>query len=213
MEVLRKGLLYMNPLAFFTSLEADSARHDPHEGTDSIIQPCDIGKFIIEPHTPGFENIRVAPSDLACPVLIARYVTSACNIFCMYAINRPVEGPICSKSRQWFGDSFVLFTNTREFLLRLTAAARHQGLRGEARSVQYYDETKYSGAIGRFRKPLKYSYQSEFRIALETGLQGPFQFQIGDLTDITSEVFPLDSANEVLKFRPEDAVAAGLTWD
>ena len=44
-------------------------------------------------------------------------------------------------------------------------------------------------------------------------MQGPFRFEIGDLRDITSEVFPLDSADDVLKFRPEDAEAAGLSWD
>lgn len=213
MEMLRKGLLYMNSLAYFKSLEGDSARYDSHEGTDSIIQPCDIGEFIIDPHAPGFERIRVAPSDLAGAVRIARYVTSACNIFCMFAINRPIEGPIFPKSCQDFGDSVLLFTNTQEFLSRTAAAASRQGLRCEARLVEYYDETKYSGAIGRFSKPLKYSCQSEFRIVLETGLQGPFRLHIGDLSDITSEVFPLDSADEVLKFRPEDAVAAGLSWD
>jgi hypothetical protein len=213
MEMLRKGLLYMNSLAFFTSLDADSARCDPGEGTDSIIQPWDIGEFIIDPQTPGFEKIRVARSDLAGPVRIARRLTSSCNIFCMFAINRPVEGSMFPKSDQWFGDSFLLFTHTQEFLSRVMAAAKRQGLYGECRLVEYYDETKYSGAIGRFRKPLNYSYQSEYRITLETGLQGPFRFQIGDLSDITSEVFPLGLADDVLKLRPEDAEAAGLSWD
>jgi hypothetical protein len=213
LEMLRKGLLYMNSLAFFTSLDADPARGDPYEGTDSIIQPCDIGEFIIDPRIPGFEKISVAPSDLEGPVRIALQRTCSCNIFCMFAIHRPIEGPIFPRSYQWFGDSFLLFTHTQEFLLRVIAAARRQGLKGEGRLVRYYDAMKYSGKTGRFRKPSIYSQQSEFRIALETGIDGPFRFEIGDLRDITSEVFPLDIAEDVLKFRPQDAEAAGLHWD
>ena len=34
LEALRKGLLYLNPLAFFRSLEADQARGDRTEGID-----------------------------------------------------------------------------------------------------------------------------------------------------------------------------------
>ena len=131
----------------------------------------------------------------------------------MFAVNKPIEGPIFPKDKQWFGDSFLLFTHTQEFLSRVMAAAKRQGLKVEGRLVEYYDEIKYSGATGRFRKPSIYSHQCEYRIVLETGLQGPFRFEIGDLRDITSEVFPLDSADEILKFRPADAEAAGLSWD
>jgi hypothetical protein len=212
MEMLRKGLLYMNSLAFFTSLE-DPARGDPYEGTDSIIQPPDIGEFIIGAQVSGSEEIRIASSDLAGPIRIAGQRTSSCNIFCMFAISGPIEGPIFPKLSQCFGDSYVLFTNTQEFLSRVDAAAKRQGLKGECRPVEYYDEIKYSGVTGRFCKRSIYSHQSEYRIALEAAVQGPFHFEIGDLHDITSEVLPLDCADDVLKFRPEDAEAAGLIWD
>lgn len=43
-------------------------------------------------------------------------------------------------------------------------------------------------------------------------LMGRGRFEIGDLTDITF-VIPLASADDVLKFGPEDAIAAGLSWD
>jgi hypothetical protein len=212
LEMLRKGLLYMNPLAFFASLEGDPARGDPYEGTESIFQPRDIGEFVIDPHLPSWEKIEVAPSDLAGPLQIALDQTSRCHIFCLFAVNRPVDGPIFPKSYEWFGESFLLFTNTQEFLSRVVAAARRQDLRGRARLVEYYDETRYSGPIGRFRKPSKYSHQCEYRIALETGADGPFRFEIGDLTDITSEVIPMALADDVLKFRSEDARAAGSSW-
>jgi len=45
-----------------------------------------------------------------------------------------------------------IFTNTAEFLNRVIVAAKRQGLGAEGRMVKYYDETKYSGQVGRFLK-------------------------------------------------------------
>jgi hypothetical protein len=202
----------MNPLAFFRELEADQARGDGHEGIDSIIQSRDV-ELVIDPQVPGLEKIRVAPSELAGPVRIARERTSLCNLFCTFALTGPIDGPVLPKCHQWFGDSFVIFKNTQQFLSRVGTAAKNRGLRIEGRLVEYYDENEYSGEVGRFRKSSLFSYQSEYRIALETGTQGPFRFEIGDLSDITSEVLALDSADEILKFRPSEIEASGLTWD
>lgn len=211
MEMLRRGLLYMNPLSYFRSLD-HPARNDPHEGEDSIIQPSDIGEFTIDPGRRDFEKIRATPTDLAGPVRIALHQTSRCHVFCMFAITNPVEGPIFSQSCASFGDSVVLFTNTQEFLLRVKAAAERLRLNGEAALVQYYDESEYSGRLGRFKKPSIYSYQSEYRIVLETGVDGPFRFEIGDLRDITSDVLPLLEADQILKFGRKEAEEADLIW-
>jgi hypothetical protein len=213
MEALRKGVLFMKPLSFFTALEDDPARGDPYEGTDSILQPCDIGEFTIEPNLPGMEKFTVPLSDLAGPVRIALNRTAQCNLFCMFSVRKPVEGPIFPPPHQWFGDSFILFTNTPEFLSRVAKAATAQGLKIEGRSVEYYDATAYSGKTGRFRKQATYSHQSEYRIAVEPGVEEAGLLDVGDLSDITSEIIPIANADEVLKFSPEDARGAGLIWD
>ncbi len=75
-----RGLLYMNPLSYFRSLD-HPARNDPHEAEDSIIQPSDIGEFIIDPERQDFEKIRVTPTDLAGPVRIALHQTLRCHVF------------------------------------------------------------------------------------------------------------------------------------
>ena len=214
LEKLRAGLLYMNSLVYFTALESDAARSDPYEGTDSIIQQCDVGELVFDTQMPGINPLRFdGPPDGLVNVRISLNKTAACNIFCMFAINEPIVGSIFTKTYEWPGDHFVLFTNTAEFLNRVIVGAKRQGLAAEGRMVKYYDETKYSGQVGRFLKRSTYSYQREYRIAVEPGIQEPFQFEIGDLSDITSEVISRELADDVLKFSPEDAVEAGLSWD
>jgi hypothetical protein len=132
----------------------------------------------------------------------------------MFSITEPIVGPVFPEGHAWPGDHFVLFTNTPEFLTRIARAANSQGLLAvQCGMVKYYDEAEYSGETGRFRKRSRFAYLREFRIVAEPGLDGPRHFEIGDLTDITSEVTPLSVADEVLKFSPEDAIAAGLSWD
>lgn len=213
LEMLRHGLLYMNTLDYFNNLETDGARSDPFEGTDSILQPQHVRHFIIEPQVPGISPHRVDPKGLAGPIRIARKRTSACNIFCMCIITEPIVGPMFPQQHEWFGDHFVLVTDTQAFLDKVVAAATSQGLNLQANLVTYYDQSGYSGETGRFRKRSCFAYQREYRIVAEPGLEGPRRLEIGDLTDITSEVTPLSVADDVLQFTPEDALAAGLTWD
>jgi hypothetical protein len=212
--MLRKGLLYMNTLDYFPKLEADPARSDPFEGTDRITQPQHIRHLILDADMPGRTPHAVHPKSLVGPIRVARCRTSACNIFCMFSITEPIVGPVFPEGHAWPGDHFVLFTNTPEFLTRIARAANSQGLLAvQCGMVKYYDEAEYSGETGRFRKRSRFAYLREFRIVAEPGLDGPRHFEIGDLTDITSEVTPLSVADEVLKFSPEDAIAAGLSWD
>jgi len=211
LEELRHGLLYMKSLSYFRSLEDDSTRNDDREGDDYILQPKHAN-LVIET-IPGLGRISAAPGDLAGPVRIARNQTQSCNLFCMFAITRPVERPMFGTSHRWPGDSFVLFTHTQEFLSRIASAAQQGGLGIECGLVEYYDESTHSGQLGRFRKRARFSYQSEYRIALEPGSDEAIRFQVADLADITSEVSPLDRADDVLKFGAKDLEADGICWD
>jgi hypothetical protein len=109
--------------------------------------------------------------------------------------------------------STILFTNPPEFLSRIVKAATAQGLKIEARPVEYYDAAKYSGKTGRFRKQAAYSHQHEYRIAIKPGMEDALLFDVGDLSDITSEVIPFVNADKVLKFSHQDARDTGLDWD
>jgi hypothetical protein len=212
LEELRHGLLYMNALSCFRLREDDSARSDKREGDDYILQP-ESASLVIDTGIPGVGRISAARGDLAGPVRIARNRTRSCNLFCMFAITEPVEHPVFGADHPWPGDSFVLFTHTQEFVSRIQSQAQQERLRMECGLVEYYDESTHSGQLGRFRKRASFSYQSEFRIALEPGSAEAIRLQVGDLADITSEVFPRDRADDVLKFGAKDLEADGICWD
>jgi hypothetical protein len=211
LEAVRQGRLYMNTLSYFIELEKDEARGDPLEGTETIIQPKDIGDFYIDPNIPGMGRITITGADLAGPLRIRLNGTSACNLFCLFAITSPIDDVIFPRQYKWFGDSILLVTNTQEFLSRLERAATEQQLSGAGRLVTYYDENAYSGRTGRFMKSSRYYHQKEYRLVLETGKECPFVFNVGDLADITSEVLPFHKADELMKFGSAAARKAGLS--
>ena len=210
LEALRNGCLYMNALSYFRECEEDTARGDSYEGTSSLYQPKHIGEFTFSPGVPGWSPIKVKTEELAGPVRISADKTKACNLFCLISVREPILHPIFPDRYKWFGDSFVLITNTQEFLARVYAAAKREMFPVEAKCVEYYSASEHSGPTGRFRKRDIYSYQREFRIALETGRDGPYLLLIGDIKDITSEVFPISAADAVLDFSPAAAQDAGL---
>jgi hypothetical protein len=208
-ELRNHGIIYMRSLAEFTKLESDSARGDPYEGATNIIQPKHVKNLVLE--APGFGKHAINPSDLCGPVRIAKFVTSACNVYCMFAITGPVDGELVNRQNLQFGDSFLLVLHPQEFLDRIVKAAKETGLASlESRLVDYFDESEYSGKVGRFRKRSAFSYQNEFRIVVEPGSNTPRKLAVGSLTDITSEVLPLAEVSQHLDFSPRSFQEAGL---
>src|SRR5262249_32525235 len=80
LQTLREGRLYMNTMRYFADLENDGARADPFEGTDSIVQPKDVGEFIFSPNIPGMEPISIPNTDLAGPMQFSLDRTARCNL-------------------------------------------------------------------------------------------------------------------------------------
>lgn len=129
MEQFRAGLLYMNTLSYFRDLESDSARGDVFEGVDSIIQPKDLGESYFDRGISAVGRIDISPEDLAGPIRISMNRTVNCNLFCMHAITKPVNGPLFPAVHDWFGDSVTLVWNTPEFFKRVCRSAKERNFK------------------------------------------------------------------------------------
>jgi hypothetical protein len=64
-----EGSLYLNTLQYFQELESDPERGDPFEGSETIIQPKDLGESFIDTPT-RLGRIAISPQDLAGPIRI-----------------------------------------------------------------------------------------------------------------------------------------------
>lgn len=210
-QLREEGLLYLNPLRYFSDLESDSEKGDSFEGLDTIYQPKDIGEFIFDTRT-DLGKITIAQSELAGSVRIGLDRTMACNVYCMFAITRPVDGELVDRRNFGFGDSCVLVLNPTEFLNRAFSAAEVTGLSFECDLVEYYDSAEYTGDVGPFRKRSRYAHQNEFRFVVRPGSNKAIKLIAGSLLDITSEVLPLSEVNQHLDFSTKSAKEAGLSW-
>jgi hypothetical protein len=209
MEQFRKGLLYMNTRKYFRDLESDPARADRYEGVSYIFQPEDA---TITLSTLGFGEIVIESKDLAAPTTISMKSELCCNLFCLYSITAPSKGTLFPSEHIWFGDSMVLVLDTQEFLNRIVVAAKAQNLTGKGKQVEYFNPETHTGKLDRFKKPNRFAHQREYRIAFESPGTDPLVLDIGDITDITSEMLQFCDADNTLKFSEDDAREAGLAW-
>jgi integrase len=121
-----------------------------------------------------------------------------------------VNGTLFPSEHEWFGDSMVLVPNTEEFLNRVVAAAKARNISGKSKRVEYFDDETYTGKLDRFWKSNRFAYQREYRIAIDNSGKEPLVLDIGDITDITSEVLQFCEADNILKCSEDDARAAAF---
>jgi hypothetical protein len=194
----------MNTLSYFWNLENDPARADWLEGADRLIPPEEIERIVVE-WPEGVQEIR--REHLAGPVKLTLGWTAAVNIYCMFAFTVPVPEPLVDPRNFAFGDSFVFFTNTNEFLNRVRDALRATGKQHRFWLVDYVDLDPSEIKHGGFMKHRRFSYQSEFRIALYGGdafpasTDEPYSLLVGSLEDVCTEVQPLERINELIRVR------------
>jgi len=150
--------------------------------------------------------------DLAAATTLSMNSEHCCNLFCLHAITRPINGSIFPAEHEWFGDSIVLILNTQEFLSRVLAACRAKNLSVKGSLIEYYDDEAYTGKLDRFKKPKRFAHQREYRIAVDSPGTAPMLLEIGDIRDITSKVIAFSDADRTFFFSEDDARAANLSW-
>ena len=211
-EQMRKGLLYMNSLDFFSRLDGEEAlslRKDEQENVFSNLEAKSGEGFRSEielAYGNGDERKSILLNQGASITLgIPR--PSNTFLFCMGAIandangkiQREENGELSLNSRfVEFGDTTLLINSPSEFSKRVSAAiANDKGLfsspfmEGCYGLVDYVDFQKFSGNIGVFRKDKSYEWQREFRMILGAENEalnpsGAYELNIGDISDICS---------------------------
>ncbi|BFU78847.1 hypothetical protein ALC152_20620 [Arcobacter sp. 15-2] len=176
------GKLYMNTLKYFKEDERlDIARLDRCE-------------TIVENFKPNYLQIEtfVVPKDELCMMTKVTKKYDLCNIFCMLSIWKEYEEEKISldEKNKEFGNYCIVITNFTEFLKRIDNATNLKNIeKSDYSKIDYIDKNKKNKIKENmipFTKFDNFSYQREFRIAINTkrNVNKPFILDIGDLRDI-----------------------------
>lgn len=190
-DLLANGVIYMNTLPYFWSIEDGGLRGDPN---DSAIerQRGKTGNLVVKSSGQKIEvkdwDIRVHPDN---PERI--------NLFCMYAF-RPKNKEIfhIDERNFEFGSHAVVFHESQAFLDCLKAAITAENLNAQANLVEYVPN-KHCGTLGPFKKLDKYNYQSEWRLVATEGNGKERKIRLGSLTKFAS-LLESKSINEAITY-------------
>jgi len=182
-EEFRKGVLYMNDLEYFKTLEEKcELRSDKDEDLTASYQAK--GGQVFRQNSGGrYAYIGTITDQLQ----YREHYSINQNIFCMYALQVQPKKQDIDKRNFKFGDTFVSILDPVEFLNRVKLAADKEGIKVFHKLVEYVDREKHNGSLGPFRKFSEFSYQNEFRILVCQESPGPYKLSIGDISDITKQ--------------------------
>ena len=180
-NLLTHGRVFCQSLSHFRHLESsDAARSDRYEGSSVWLQPAKAVLYFSENPDGEFHDIP----GIVGPMSIFGRAELASNTYCMCAIRSSEPQMLIDPQMAEFGDTAVLFTDGNEFLARVARGAEAAGYSVTHRLVDYIDPETYHGETGVFKKQSKFSYQSEFRVALAPGVSTAIELNLGPLTDI-----------------------------
>lgn len=228
------GKVYLNRLSYFKQMEAEEADGRP-DRTEAVMcwwQPNDLTITITVPELE--QEITITKADLAGPVSMSADFHNHLHLFCTYAVYTDgfeiKDGQIdCEIEREAelldqihvdercfkFG-KFAVIIAFQPFIERIRSALtgmRHHAL---GKLVDYYDEATFHGEIAAkeipFKKQKAFSYQREFRIAVNTETLGddPLILEVGSLADFSVKV-EASKLNELMQFKKDYYASDPLT--
>jgi hypothetical protein len=214
------GHLYLNTLGYFKQMEsAGSAdRGDPAEAVAMWLQPHDV---IITIKVPDLQlETTITAKDLAAPVQVSSTYHDNLHILCLYAVHSDdakfADGKVTGTPQEmerlqqqlrvdpkcFEMGKYAVTICAAPFLEQLREALKRQRIAATGKLVSYYDDAVFHGEIAAskipFSKQKRFSYQSEFRVCLNTraSTAAALTVDIGDLSAISRKI----PANQFQRF-------------
>lgn len=187
-SLYESGVIFMNTLEFYRTLEAHDERRDINEGTERIRNRR--GGVLKR------KNLQTGSLEEIAQLTHSRIRELNCNlqnlnVYCMYYLKAamPVNSlgaMIDQRAKLGFGDYAVIIADAGEFVTRIKHAALDKGYHHFRGLVKYADFSKDDLKVGPFVKDNAFAHQSELRIAVKTdeSASGPIKLKVGNLKDI-----------------------------
>lgn len=201
-----KGEMYFNTFDFFRKLEitgdgrADKNEYCTYHYSGEGIQSLRLKMF---PHGKENEAIEVVGGkDLIELTLNTNENVQYTHLYSLSAINLEwsIKNNCIIDSRNFAPkkDYVVPIFKSDVFIDRVIKEIEILDCNAKLGFVDYVDKKNYTGEMGPFRKFDNYSYQNEYRIALNLKKDNAFTIHIGSLADIAWE------PQEIKKFYSSD---------
>ncbi|WP_226648450.1 hypothetical protein [Microbulbifer variabilis] len=220
-EAFIKGDLFMQTVSAFKEHRDSSGelRGDPMEGIVAWYQPTNVKVEV--------GGNQILSEDIAAPIAIHSKSVLDKNAFCIYSLNSRGFEAISAQTLRDFksileihescyglGAYCVAVLNAQEFINRCSTAIKDRNLEGSMGLVDYFDELNFSGNFPAekhgYQKRSFFSRQREYRIVLDINRtpSSSFTLNIGDLSDITSNVISPSEFNKHLEISlPDGSIA------
>ncbi|MBK7872826.1 MAG: hypothetical protein IPJ74_20205 [Saprospiraceae bacterium] len=182
----KQGQIYCNPIQYFRSIEDEHLQGDKNEGKAYIKQ--------IKNLEISLEGKVIAKANKG--QLYFEHPEDDGNIYCLYGVESKLVD-LTKKSLQkikieeqakGFGKYALLIHDPQEFLNRISQKLNSLDIKYNFHPVNYYDVNSYEGGLNPFYKSNMYRYQNEVRLWIANKNKEPFEFFIGDISDITHKM-------------------------
>lgn len=196
-QLQRTGSLRMMRFAAYQGMEDNVGRGDINEGMAAMFQP-DQAVVKWGDHTL---------TGLLGPIKISYDSDVKKHVFCMHAITSHRLSAIFDEGASpidpenfGLGEHALIITNVTAFIERLKEVAYRRGPSFHAGLVEYIDPNTHHGQVGPFRKSVKYSHQSEWRIVIEASDKEIFLYELGQGLEDISVLAPCADIRSNMKF-------------
>lgn len=199
-SLFEDGVIYMNTLEFYRTLEAHDERRDVNEGAERVRNRRGGVLKRKNPETGTFEDIAQLTHSR---IRELNSNLQNLNVYCLYYLKS--EMPIKSlgtvidqRTKLGFGDYAVIVADAGEFVTRIKQAAMNKGFQHFRSLVKYADFSEEDVEAGPFMKDQAFAHQSELRIAVHTGENrgAAIKIEIGSMKDIAVMV-PSGALDEI----------------
>lgn len=187
-SLFEDGVIYMNTLEFYRTLEGHDERHDLNEGVERILNLRGGVLKLRNRETYEFKEVAQLTHSRV------RELNSNfqnLNVFCSYYFksDMPIVNlgkTIPEKVKLGFGKYAVVVFDAAEFVTRVKQAAIEKGYKHYRSLVEYKDFSQNHIDVGPFVKDEVFSHQNELRIAVDTieNNGSSIKLHVGNLEDI-----------------------------
>lgn len=211
LESLQKGFMFCNTIQYFSKCEEHNGIGDKYENVyQQLLGTGNNYALPLKPFSSSIKIIKYPDGSYKSTFINDDFYA---NFFCLYSLTSKDDFEVqkdflLSKEMKAYNHLLVIFKPS-EFLKRVNLALEKQVKNPHLNFVKYTDLNNLNGEKTYFEKPLKYSYQKEFRIAFINDKEESKTIDIGNIEDL-SVILSVQECKTIKVFKKDKDLEAHI---